>query len=110
MRQGDGVFDRLSNKQVVDAAWEGSRRSAIADVHRMCGESVEHVLRTSAASRTLDNVTVVMVALANFGRSASRVRQKYAHAQTKTFDNTVGSNFDLSHLDLEPGCLTIVSA
>ena len=95
---------------MIDAAWEGSRRSAIADIHRMCGESVDHVLRASAASRTLDNITVVMVALANFGRSVSRVRQKYSHAQTKTFDNTLGSNFDLSHMDLEPGCLTFVSA
>ena len=38
-------------------------------VHHQCGVSVEMILKMSVARKTLDNITVVMVAFNNFKRA-----------------------------------------
>lgn len=58
----DGVFDKLSNKEVVQSAWAGILENLDLAVHQLCGASVENVMRTSLCRRSLDNITVVVIA------------------------------------------------
>ena len=62
----DGIFDRLSNKEVLQCAWNSVNDNVSPNIHKMCGLSVEYVLKNSLLRRTLDNVTVVMIAFSNF--------------------------------------------
>jgi len=74
---GDGVFDKLNNQEVVDAAWDAARKTykqhtnspTMSSVHALCGQSIELVLKASVASRTLDNITGVIVAFKNFRKT-----------------------------------------
>ena len=90
----DGIFERLDNKQCVDAIWgrideqitsktpdalspnhtirnKGKINNPRAqqqfhyDEHIAAAEGVEIVLREAAASRSLDNITVLILGLKN---------------------------------------------
>ena len=41
----------------------------MSSVHALCGQSIELVLKASVASRTLDNITGVIVAFKNFRKT-----------------------------------------
>ena len=58
----DGVFDKMSNKEVVQSAWAGILENLELGIHQLCGASVENVMRTSLCRRSLDNITVVVIA------------------------------------------------
>lgn len=64
----DGIFDKLTNKEVIQTVWEGVMDNKIKDAHRQCGIGVDRILRTSVAKKTMDNITVVFVAFKNFER------------------------------------------
>lgn len=69
----DGVFDKLTNKEAVADVWASLAKGKEASLHRQCGAAVESVLRSALERRSLDNVTVVMIAFKGF-------KQKYVLA------------------------------
>jgi serine/threonine protein phosphatase PrpC len=99
----DGIFERLNNKQCVEAIWERineqvhnqtidnlsmhhmrqsnnnkkmgpSQRGKINyDEHVAAAEGVEIVLREAAASRSLDNITVLILGLKNLKTSIRKL-------------------------------------
>jgi protein phosphatase PTC2/3 len=69
----DGIFDKMSNHDVAQCVWNSvadNRTLKVANnVHKQSGMGVEYILKNSLLRRTLDNVTVVMVAFNNFKRA-----------------------------------------
>lgn len=66
----DGIFDKLSNREVVQSAMAFINQKFVLDVHRMCACGVEGVMVTSLNRRTMDNITVVIVALEGLANKA----------------------------------------
>lgn len=64
----DGVFDKMTNKEAVAEVWTSLAQRREATVHKQCGLAVESVLRSAMDRRSMDNVTVVMVAFKGFKR------------------------------------------
>jgi serine/threonine protein phosphatase PrpC len=73
----DGVFDKMSNQDIVKCVWESCDANKwqsnptyrpAQSVHQQCGLAVESVLKNSLYRQSLDNVTVVMIAFVNFKR------------------------------------------
>lgn len=64
----DGIFDKMTNKECNDTIWNTVRKTS-GNIHKVAGECVEMVLKTSVAKRTIDNITVVIVLLRNIKRS-----------------------------------------
>ena len=71
----DGVFDRLTNEEVVSLAWgfnESNRlnneRSAL-NLNEVCGQSIERIMKAAMLRESLDNLSVVMIAFKNFART-----------------------------------------
>lgn len=62
----DGIFDKLSNKEVLQCVWSSVHDNLASNIHKLCGLGAEYVLKNSLLRRSLDNVTVVMVAFSNF--------------------------------------------
>lgn len=62
----DGIFDKLTNREVVQSAWSSAFDQKAKDLHRQCAASTESIMRSALNKRTLDNITVVMVAFENF--------------------------------------------
>ena len=61
----DGVFDKLTNKEIIDQIWK-TARSSTGSIHAISGQCAEMTLKLSLAKRTLDNVTAVMVTFGSF--------------------------------------------
>ena len=66
----DGIYDKLSNKEVAECVWNTVQDKPATNLHQLCGFSIETVLKNSLYRRSLDNVTVLMVAFSNFKRAA----------------------------------------
>ena len=70
----DGIYDKLSNNDSILAVWKAaldnkshpSVRGKAQDVHKLCGMGVEYIIKNSLLRRSLDNVTVVIIAFSNF--------------------------------------------
>lgn len=73
----DGIFDKMSNTDCTMCIWKAaydnkhhpSIRGKVQDVHKMCGMGVEYILKNSLLRKSLDNVTVVLIAFSNFKHS-----------------------------------------
>ena len=63
--KGDGIFDKLSNKDALQTIWNTALNSRYKDVHDFCGRAVENLMRETLTQRSLDNITVVMLGLKN---------------------------------------------
>ncbi|CAG9330734.1 unnamed protein product [Blepharisma stoltei] len=62
----DGIFDKMTNKEVIKSAWSCIYDSKTRNAHQLCGIAVENVMSTALNKKTTDNVTVVMVGLEGF--------------------------------------------
>ena len=103
----DGIFERLGNKDCIDAIWNridqqitskmpdnlspsmpnhrggkgkmnnGSRNQSQFhyDEHIAAAEGVEIVLREAAASRSLDNITVLILGLKNLKQTIKKLNE-----------------------------------
>lgn len=61
---GDGIYDRLSNDDIVECVWEAAKdRSKFSTLHEFCGVAVESIMKLAVFKKTLDNITVVMLGL-----------------------------------------------
>jgi len=58
----DGIFDKMTSSEVLATIWKDLSLSTNNDVHSLTSNAVEAVLKESINRRTLDNITVVMVA------------------------------------------------
>lgn len=69
----DGIFDKLSNREVVDLAWKqtlsNSQRKHGVDIHTSCAETVDLILTESVKRKTLDNITVVIIAFSGLKKA-----------------------------------------
>jgi len=62
----DGIYDKLSNKETIECVWNSVKDVRSQNIHQQTGLGVEYILKNSLLRRTLDNVTVVLVAFENF--------------------------------------------
>lgn len=62
----DGIYDRLENEEIINLGWSGILDSNDLDEHSSCGRAIELILKGSICKRTLDNVTLIMIAFNSF--------------------------------------------
>lgn len=59
----DGVFDVLTTKEVVDAAWkvlsQNTRQKGIKEASRL---AAEYIMKLSFDKKSMDNITVIVIA------------------------------------------------
>ena len=65
---GDGIFDKMTNQDVIKSIWDSTQIRG-ADIHQQSAIGVEAVMRESLIMKTLDNITVVMIALSGLKRA-----------------------------------------
>jgi protein phosphatase 2C family protein 2/3 len=62
----DGIYDKMSSREVVKTVWESTELEKASSIHQQCGLAVENILRDAIHRRTLDNITVVIIGFKNF--------------------------------------------
>lgn len=59
----DGIFDKLSNREVTNLVIQNIEKHQGNDIHRLCEIGVEAIIVAALSKKTKDNITVVMIAL-----------------------------------------------
>jgi protein phosphatase 2C family protein 2/3 len=62
----DGIFDQLSNEDVVKCVWDSVLKEKGENVHQQCAFAVDSIIKNSLLRHSLDNVTSVLIAFHNF--------------------------------------------
>lgn len=66
MKKGDGIYDKLSNQEVIETVWSTAHDNKGDNIHQACANAVENIMKTAISKRTVDNITVVMIAFSSF--------------------------------------------
>ena len=56
----------MTTKEVVDIVWNSTKENLGDNIHQACATAVEQIMKTAIAKRTVDNITVVMIAFSSF--------------------------------------------
>ena len=69
----DGIYDQMTNKEVLDCAWtlikENEKEEKIKepnDLHILSGKIVNYIIKSSLARKSFDNVTCLFVSFKDF--------------------------------------------
>ena len=68
----DGIFDKLNDQEVVDCVWWSVKENTNQTVHEALGAGASSIMKNSLHWRSLDNVTIVIIAFENFQRAVER--------------------------------------
>ena len=72
----DGIYDQLSDKDVVNSVWMTFDESVKAKtLHSQCGLGVDMIIKTSMIRKSLDNVTCLIIAFDNFEKAFNENNQ-----------------------------------
>lgn len=62
----DGVFDKLSNQEVVNTAWKSLKVSGEdSSLHSQCKKAAKDIIKASLEKRSMDNITTVVILFSN---------------------------------------------
>lgn len=89
----DGIFDQLSNEDVVQCVWSSTAQERAADIHRQCGAAVDCIMKNALARRSLDNVSAVVVAFKHFKMLAFPGAREYAGAEKEQSSARYGKEY-----------------
>lgn len=62
----DGIYDKLENEEICKSIYLTRENTRTTNIHDFLGEAVDNVLKLALSHKTLDNITVVIIAFDNF--------------------------------------------
>lgn len=65
----DGVFDKMTSREVVQSAWTGTMSGYGKDLHKYAGMAVHNIIKESMIRKSLDNLTAVIIGLNGFAQN-----------------------------------------
>ena len=81
----DGIFDQLTNEEVDEAVWLGTKGKLKENcIHKQCGLAVDLVIKASLIRKSMDNVSVVFLAFNRFERAINGGEEKDVEARIRT--------------------------
>lgn len=72
---GDGIYDKMTNDEIIHMVWDTFERDKgkYKTLHEFCGLAVENIMKLAFHKKTLDNITVVLVALSGLEKYFSQL-------------------------------------
>lgn len=111
--QGDGVFDKFKNKEIISVLWERMNNSnaTYSSLHEMTGDLSGHLIKEVLRRESTDNLTVVVIALnglkshynnaeiiQNTAQTAQLVKkQKSSFVSIANNSNNINNNVNIKH-------------
>lgn len=71
----DGVFDKLSNQEVVGTVWRLFKAANEDSLHSNCEKAARDIVKVSLEKRSTDNVTAVVILFSNAARKESPIKE-----------------------------------
>lgn len=57
--KGDGIFDKLTNEEVIESVWEIN--DSVSSYHQIGGKAIENIIKNCFLKKSTDNLTVVFI-------------------------------------------------
>jgi serine/threonine protein phosphatase PrpC len=94
----DGIFDKLNDRECVDWVWNSVYQNPHLDVHQVLGLGAETIMKNSLYRRSLDNVTVVIIAFSGFKDKIASLNEQVAKNQETMAKNESmrGANYQMT--------------
>ncbi len=87
----DGIFDKLSNKDVVQCVWNGVRDERASKVHQQCGVGVDTILKNALFRRSLDNVTSLIIGFSHLKKMMQCATQPIHRSPGRQYGGKTGN-------------------
>ena len=100
----DGIFDQMSNKDVVDCVWMIFKQQASANtIHAKCGKAVDLIIKSAMMRKSFDNVTCLLVAFKDIKSLLSQNAKKNNTVNSKIVAKSTSfkeykGNYELSKM------------
>ena len=94
----DGIYDQMTNKEVLDCAWmvinekENILIKECTNIHNQSGLIVDLILKSSLARKSFDNVTCLFIALKDLGMKEIEQNDISNDKINKNFGDTSNDN------------------
>ena len=66
MYLGDGVFDKLNNKDIIKSIWNSEEYCK--DYHKFTANCLDNLMKEVFMSRSTDNISAIIITYENFHR------------------------------------------
>jgi protein phosphatase 2C family protein 2/3 len=87
MMGSDGIFDKLSNKDVVQCVWNSTKTERAGKIHQQCGIAVDNIMKNALLRRSLDNVTSLIIAFENMKKCLTETDPRKENAENLPINN-----------------------
>ncbi|CAG9318444.1 unnamed protein product [Blepharisma stoltei] len=71
----DGIFDRMTNKEMVECIWNSVTENFLVPYPNKCAEAVNDVIRSALRRRSMDNLTLILIGLKGLKKHAKQARK-----------------------------------
>ena len=88
---GDGIFDRMENKEIMKMIWNSKIKGKIIDnIHKYSGNIVDMVMKKSMAKLSTDNVSAIFIGFKNFENKMKNAEFEYGEdPECKYIENEI---------------------
>lgn len=100
----DGIFEKMSNIDVIHSIWSMARENSIApDIHEHCGRCVDMILKNCLKIGAGDNLTLILLSFKNFKSNLYNLKfengeKRFSHLnkiKSKIYENLTEDSFKL---------------
>jgi hypothetical protein len=65
----DGIFDKLTNKDIVECVWASLHPDVISnDINEQSGKIIDLIIKSSMVNYSMDNLTCIFISFENFSK------------------------------------------
>ncbi len=86
----------MNNDQIMNKIWSSKKYGEpITDIHSLCGKITDAIIKYSMEKNSVDNVSVIFIALKNFEK---KMKEPYFVYKSKTKCMVIKDNCDYSKM------------
>lgn len=78
----DGIFDKLNNETIGKLVWSTIKECSLdptISIHKICGICTDLILKEAAKNKSIDNISIVMIAFQRLHDYITRARAQIEH-------------------------------
>jgi len=91
----DGIFDKLTNEDVIGVVWDTLKKREAKSIHDLLKLGVENIIKESLLRKSLDNVTAIIIAFSSLEYKFSHFDVSDSRPLSKHETRTINSRLDL---------------
>ena len=93
----DGIYDQLTNNEILDAAWQVFKNKNNNNLHNQCGKITDFILKCAMARKSFDNITCLLICFKEIGVNNNITK---LNSHTNLSKKLTKLNYNLDNINL----------